>query len=243
MFSDSSQLSSSRSTPCLSCNTVVRNLPPTTTGHNDHWFFSCLPLICWCGLRHDRWWKSLTSTSHTCPRERLLSSITILLYPMTSSPVTPIQDNTQPHSSATLLWDVPWEESCKQNRLFNRTEDSDEDVWTRLRRSWVLSEEEWVVCVRETTMSIINITVSHWLRLVPMYVWSWVWKWGPHKCLCILSLFKWVSVRSVKINYTSVLLKFDDYNAPLYSQSWVLVLSIMSTPNRCTQLKYFSTPL
>ncbi len=36
------------------------------------------------------------------PRGRLLSSITILLYPMTSSAVAPIQDNTQQHSSATL---------------------------------------------------------------------------------------------------------------------------------------------
>ena len=28
--------------------------PPPTAGHNDHRFFSCFPLICWCGRRHDR---------------------------------------------------------------------------------------------------------------------------------------------------------------------------------------------
>ncbi len=39
----------------------------------------------------------------------------------------------------------------------NRTEDSDTDAWTRLR-SWVLSEEESVVCERETSLSFIKIT-------------------------------------------------------------------------------------
>jgi hypothetical protein len=28
--------------------------PPTTTGHPNHRFFSCFPLICWCGHRHGR---------------------------------------------------------------------------------------------------------------------------------------------------------------------------------------------
>ena len=28
--------------------------PPPTSGHNDHRFFSCFPLIYWCGRRHDR---------------------------------------------------------------------------------------------------------------------------------------------------------------------------------------------
>ena len=41
----------------------------------------------------------------------------------------------------------------------NRTEDSDADVWTRLR-SWVLSEEESVVCERENSLSFIKITQS-----------------------------------------------------------------------------------
>jgi hypothetical protein len=45
---------SSWSTPCLSW-ILVHNLPPTTTGHNDHRLFSYFPLICWCGHRHDRW--------------------------------------------------------------------------------------------------------------------------------------------------------------------------------------------
>ncbi len=53
-----------------------------------------------------------------------------------------------------------------------------------------------------------------------------------------------VSVRSGKINCSQVLLKFDEYYAPV-------VLTIMSTcthnheypENRCTQLKYSSTPL
>ena len=36
--------------------------------------------------------------------------------------------------------------------------DLDSDGWTRLRRSWGLSEEEWVVCVRETSLSFIKIT-------------------------------------------------------------------------------------
>jgi hypothetical protein len=43
--------------------------------------------------------------------------------------------------------------------FFNRTEDSDADAWTRLR-SWVLSEEESVVCERETSLSFIKITQS-----------------------------------------------------------------------------------
>jgi hypothetical protein len=29
--------------------TLVHNLSPTTSGHNDHRFFICFPLICWCG--------------------------------------------------------------------------------------------------------------------------------------------------------------------------------------------------
>ncbi len=44
--------------------------------------------------------------------------------------------------------------------FFNRTEDSDSEVWTRLKRSWVLSEEECVVCERETSLSFIKITQS-----------------------------------------------------------------------------------
>ena len=43
--------------------------------------------------------------------------------------------------------------------FFNRTEESDADEWTRLR-SWVLSEEESVVCERETSLSFIKITQS-----------------------------------------------------------------------------------
>ena len=39
-------------------------------------------------------------------------------------------------------------------------QDSDADEWTRLRRSWGLSEEEWVVCVRETSLSFIKLTQS-----------------------------------------------------------------------------------
>ena len=39
-------------------------------------------------------------------------------------------------------------------------EDSDTDGWTRLRRSWVLSEEEWVECESETSLSFIQITQS-----------------------------------------------------------------------------------
>jgi hypothetical protein len=31
-------------------------------------------------------------------------------------------------------------------------------------------------------------TVFHLLRLVVRYAWSWVCKWGPHKCLGILSM-------------------------------------------------------
>jgi hypothetical protein len=34
--------------------TLVRNLSPTTTGHNDHRYFRCLSPICWCAHRHDR---------------------------------------------------------------------------------------------------------------------------------------------------------------------------------------------
>jgi hypothetical protein len=44
--------------------------------------------------------------------------------------------------------------------FFNRTEDSDTYAWTRLRRSWVLSEEEWVVCERETSLLFIKIAQS-----------------------------------------------------------------------------------
>ena len=51
--------------------------------------------------------------------------------------------------------------------LFNSPEspehsdqDSDEDGWTRHRKTWVLSEEEWLVCERETTLSFIKITRS-----------------------------------------------------------------------------------
>jgi hypothetical protein len=29
---------------------------------------------------------------------------------------------------------------------------------------------------------------SSLLKLVPMYAWSWVWKWGPHKCPDFLSM-------------------------------------------------------
>ena len=39
-------------------------------------------------------------------------------------------------------------------------QDSDTDGRTRLRRSWGLNEEEWVVCERETSLSFINITQS-----------------------------------------------------------------------------------
>ncbi len=40
--------------PAAFLTTLVHNLSPTTSGHNDHRFFSCFPLICWWGLRHDR---------------------------------------------------------------------------------------------------------------------------------------------------------------------------------------------
>ena len=39
-------------------------------------------------------------------------------------------------------------------------QDSDTNGWTRLRRSWGLNEEEWVVCLRETSLSFIKITQS-----------------------------------------------------------------------------------
>jgi hypothetical protein len=32
--------------PNVFLTTLVHNLSPTTTGHNDHRFFSCFPLIC-----------------------------------------------------------------------------------------------------------------------------------------------------------------------------------------------------
>ncbi len=117
---------------------------------------TCFPRICWCGRRHDTGVTaprhSLTPTSHTFPRGRLLSSITILLYPMTSSPVTPIQDNTQTHSSSTLR--------TRLVRSVGMNEESDTDAWTRLKRRWVMSEEEWAVRERETSLSFIKITQS-----------------------------------------------------------------------------------
>ncbi len=36
-------------------------------------------------------------------------------------------------------------------------EDSDTDGWTGLRRSWVLSEEEWVECEREASLSVLRL--------------------------------------------------------------------------------------
>jgi hypothetical protein len=79
------------------------------------------------------------------------------------------------------------------------------------------------LCVRETSLSFIKIT--------------------PHKFLGILSMLR--SVRSGKINYTQVLLKFHEYYDPIHELS-------LSTTNRCiqtqfivknssTQLKYSST--
>ncbi len=81
-----------------------------------------------CQVKAPREW--LIPTSHTYPRGRLLSSITI---------------RGRNHTNKT--------------DFFNRTEDSDTDMWTRLR-SWVLSEEESVVWERETSLSFITITQS-----------------------------------------------------------------------------------
>ncbi len=59
------------------------------------------------GDRNDAWKGDQTIVNHfhgvsSTPEARRDVSITILLYPMTSSAVAPIQDNTQRHSSATL---------------------------------------------------------------------------------------------------------------------------------------------
>ncbi len=37
---------------------------------------------------------------------------------------------------------------------------SDADGWTRLKKSWGLSEEEWVVCEKENSLSFIKMTQS-----------------------------------------------------------------------------------
>ena len=45
-------------------------------------------------------------------------------------------------------------------------QDSDIDGWTRLRRrSWGLSEEEWVVCERETSLSFIKIHSLSFIKI------------------------------------------------------------------------------
>jgi hypothetical protein len=48
----------------------------------------------------------------------MLSSITILLYPMTSSPVVPIQDNSQSHEM------FRGKNHLNKTDFFDRTEDS-----------------------------------------------------------------------------------------------------------------------
>ena len=48
--------------------------------------------------------------------------------------------------------------SWKEKNFFNSPDspdsdqDSDADGWTRLRRSWGLNEEEWVVCERNQSV-------------------------------------------------------------------------------------------
>ncbi len=64
---------------------------------SDHIFFMKYPIP---SLQH--WYGTFPPTQQTCPPARLLSSSTGLLYPMTSSLMAEILDNTQPHSSETL---------------------------------------------------------------------------------------------------------------------------------------------
>jgi hypothetical protein len=88
---------SSWSTPVF-LEILVHNLPPRTTGDSDHRYCRRIQIG-----RHS------VQVPTPDPSARMLSSLTgllypvtsSLLYPVTSSPVSKILDNTQPHSSTT----------------------------------------------------------------------------------------------------------------------------------------------
>ena len=69
-----------------------------------------------------------------------------------------------------------------------------------------------------------------------MYEWSWVWKWGPHKCLGIASMLSVSEVWKNKSYLLEVQLKFDEYYAPVVL---VLVLILMSTPKTLYSTQVF----
>ncbi len=131
-------------------------LSPTTTGHNDHRFFSCFPLICWCGRRNDRWqnldthWLQLPThvPEEGCCLQLIYCCIRWSHHVMDSY-YEMFRGKNHPNKTD----------------FFNRTEDSDTDPWTRLRR-------------RNQSVIYQDYTVSHLLRLVPMYEWSWASECG-----------------------------------------------------------------
>ena len=136
-------------------------------------------------------------SSHTWPPVRMLSWNTGLLYPMTSSLLAEILDNTNPHSSATL--------------------------WTGMVRPAGLTEASYTTEARMSPLTIssdMSQIVSHLLRSVVMYeywyAWIWVWKWGTHKFLGILSMLRVSEVWKNKL-YSS----FTQVSWVLCPRSWI----------------------
>jgi hypothetical protein len=96
-------------------------------------------------------------------------------------------------------------------RTRTRTQVGDLD-WGQVG-GWMRRSE---LCVRETSLSFIKITISHLLRLFARYAWIWVYKSGPHKFLGILSMLRVSEVWKNKL-YSS----FTQVSWVLCPRSWV----------------------